>query len=466
MDNSFGKSGNGGEGQQTTAMLDACIRDLSRRRMVMAQQLTGGGGGSAGMADALDRLKDETLGGGGTSSSSNMGGGGGIGPSSSSNNNPVSQAAGTAADSFAQAFVDRFANAQKESRRGSSTIDTSNMDGLAALACAESDSNNASRRTSTSDNICLPTGGGGGGIPNKDYNTEWWVCDYCKNRAFKSKLELTEHESQCSFNPRMMGNVYGSMGYPQGGMGMGGQQVGRPMMHHSSGGMMSRPHHMGVPSQGGQGYMMGPSNPYSGMMCGDASMMHNPYGENSMSGGNPYMASGGSNVPTLIPLPPSRRKTNALQISEELIEASKGPFGTIEKPHPLALAEDKDWLTPLHCFVRKHCVEVFTATEVDVQTPSKGKRKPVNIGQIGIRCPHCHAGSPQTDPNVERGSVYYPSSLGSIYNATMNLLQRHLHSCPNVDQKIMDTFNELKKDDARSGSKFLSSFLIIFYSHI
>ena len=407
-----------------------------------------GGGGSAGVA------ANATL---GASSS----GGGGIAGPTSSNNNPVSQAAGTAADSFAQAFVDRFANAQKESGRVG-TIDTSNMEGLAALAAAESVSNTASRRTSTSD-ICLPTGGV---VPHEDYNKEWRVCDFCKNRAFKSKLELTVHEDQCSLNPR---NVYGSIGYPQGSMGGGGGggQQGRHMMHHSSGGMMSRSHHMG----GGQGYMMGPmGNPYSGMMCGDASMMHNPYGENSMTGGNPYMASlgshvpttpAGSNLPTLIPLQQSRKTTNALKINKQLIEASKGPFGIIEKPHPLSLAEDKDWITPLHCFVRKHCVEVFTATEIDVQTPSKGKRKPVHIGQVGIRCPHCHAGSPQTDPNMERGSVYYPSSLGSIYNATMNLLQRHLHSCPNVDQKIMDMFNELKKDDARSGSKFLFFFHVI-----
>jgi hypothetical protein len=88
------------------------------------------------------------------------------------------------------------------------------------------------------------------------------------------------------------------------------------------------------------------------------------------------------------------------------------PFSMLEKPIPLSMSSDKDWLTPLHCFVRQHCVEIFTATEEDVATPSKGKRKPIHVGQVGIRCPYSKGG--------ERGSVYYPTSISSIYNATVS----------------------------------------------
>ncbi len=83
-------------------------------------------------------------------------------------------------------------------------------------------------------------------------------------------------------------------------------------------------------------------------------------------------------------------------------------FSVIEKPIPLGLPADKDWLTPLHCFVRIHCVEVFTATKADVAIPTKGKRKPIQIGQVGIRCPHCH-NSESGALSRERGSVYYPT---------------------------------------------------------
>lgn len=131
---------------------------------------------------------------------------------------------------------------------------------------------------------------------------------------------------------------------------------------------------------------------------------------------------------------------------------SSGPFEMMDEPLPLAMDSDKDWLTPLHCFVRQHCVHVFTATEQDVATPSKGKRKPIKVGQVGIRCPHCHHDIESSIKARERGSVYYPQSIGSIYNATMNLLQRHLHSCTSVPPDIMRRYETLKADDARSGT--------------
>lgn len=122
------------------------------------------------------------------------------------------------------------------------------------------------------------------------------------------------------------------------------------------------------------------------------------------------------------------------------------------QPIPLALDTDKLWLTPLHCFVRRQCVELFTATDEDIKAPSKGKRKPVRSGQVGIRCPWCHKpgaklNSYKTPP--ERSSVYYPTGIKSIYSASMNLLQRHLHSCPSVPEGIMRQYETLKADDAR-----------------
>lgn len=128
-----------------------------------------------------------------------------------------------------------------------------------------------------------------------------------------------------------------------------------------------------------------------------------------------------------------------------------GPFAELKDPMPLAMNSDKDWLTPLHCFVRRHCVQVFTASQNDVSTPSKGKRKPIQVGQVGIRCPHCHAEEAK-GKSRERGSVYYPTSIASIYNATMNLLQRHLHNCSAVPVEIMRRYETLKSDDARSGT--------------
>jgi hypothetical protein len=127
---------------------------------------------------------------------------------------------------------------------------------------------------------------------------------------------------------------------------------------------------------------------------------------------------------------------------------SQGPFAPLPQPMPLAMPSDKDWLTPLHCFIRMHCVEVFSASSEDVATPSKGKRKPIQVGQVGIRCPFCN----HTAKSHERGSTYYPTNISSIYNASMNLLQRHFNSCKNVPEDIMKRYETLKADDARSGT--------------
>jgi hypothetical protein len=146
----------------------------------------------------------------------------------------------------------------------------------------------------------------------------------------------------------------------------------------------------------------------------------------------------------------SSQHTTGTGASYEQPQYSSGPFAMMDKPSALAMPTDKEWLTPLHCFVRRHCVEVFTASEAEVAAPSKGKRKPIQVGQVGIRCPHCH--SADSTKARERGSVYYPTTIASIYNATMNLLQRHLHSCTAVPGEIMRRYETLKADDARSGT--------------
>ena len=147
---------------------------------------------------------------------------------------------------------------------------------------------------------------------------------------------------------------------------------------------------------------------------------------------------------------PHPSMSNRLEMQDFQQDVSPDTLGMITRPLCLAMPTDKDWLTPLHCFVRRHCVEVFTAGPDDVVHPAKGKRKPIQVGQVGIRCPFCHI--PGDPNNRERGSVYYPTTISSIYNATMNLLQRHLHSCPTVPDNIMEQYQTLKADDARSGT--------------
>jgi len=121
---------------------------------------------------------------------------------------------------------------------------------------------------------------------------------------------------------------------------------------------------------------------------------------------------------------------------------------------PLAMSEDEEWLTPLHCFVRKYCVEAFVATNKDVAAPCMGKRTPVSMGQVGIRCHYC---SPDRLANSDaarsrENGVVYPSTVSRIYNSSINLLQRHLRSCPFVPPEVLAKYEDLKVSNARSGA--------------
>ena len=123
----------------------------------------------------------------------------------------------------------------------------------------------------------------------------------------------------------------------------------------------------------------------------------------------------------------------------------------------LALASDEKWLTPLHCFVRRYCVEAFVATSKDIAAPCMGKRNPLSVDQVGIRCPYC---SPERNGRNAQGDgaqacengVVYPSIISRIYNSSINLLQRHLRICSYVPPEILARYDELKSSNARSGA--------------
>jgi hypothetical protein len=125
---------------------------------------------------------------------------------------------------------------------------------------------------------------------------------------------------------------------------------------------------------------------------------------------------------------------------------------------PLALSEDAEWLTPLYCFVCQYCVEVLVSTPEDVAALCMGKRNHVTVNQVGIRCQYCSpsrvASIGQVDIAKAAGEngIVYPSLISRIYNSSINLLQRHLRSCPYMPPKLFARYDELKCSNSRSGA--------------
>ena len=115
--------------------------------------------------------------------------------------------------------------------------------------------------------------------------------------------------------------------------------------------------------------------------------------------------------------------------------------------------EDDDVLSPLHCFMRRYCVEAFSATEEDVATPRYGKSHgfKVEIGQVGIRCLHCKDCSP--GKRAER-AVCYPSSLRNIYHSIETWQRRHSLVCKKISPWVRKSILELMESSkTRAGGR-------------
>lgn len=106
----------------------------------------------------------------------------------------------------------------------------------------------------------------------------------------------------------------------------------------------------------------------------------------------------------------------------------------------LASPEDTTVLNPLHAFVRNH-IEVFTATPTDMAQPAPGRKKPIKLHQVGLRCIHCR-GLPSRD-RVKR-AVCYPSSVGRVYHSVSDMKFDHFGNCRGLSQELRDEFEELK----------------------
>jgi hypothetical protein len=102
------------------------------------------------------------------------------------------------------------------------------------------------------------------------------------------------------------------------------------------------------------------------------------------------------------------------------------PGFTGESIFLLALPQDKISLSETLCVVRDN-IEVFTATQNDVDAPAPGRKHAVVVGQVGLRCIHCRYTAKASD-RVKR-AVCYPSSIKRIYRTVIDMKLDHFLHC-------------------------------------
>ena len=121
--------------------------------------------------------------------------------------------------------------------------------------------------------------------------------------------------------------------------------------------------------------------------------------------------------------------------------------GTCHEPSIFILAtpQDKDNLNSIHCFVRKH-IEVFAATKEETSVTCSGRKTPLVLGQVGLRCIHCKAVPPRL--RAQR-AVTYPSSISRVYNCVSDMKFGHFSKCNYLPVNVKKEFEALNQINGR-----------------
>ena len=123
---------------------------------------------------------------------------------------------------------------------------------------------------------------------------------------------------------------------------------------------------------------------------------------------------------------------SAIMLERPTIEAAKVLAASVAASHSdppspssrvlLGIPEDKEWLSDMDCFVR-HNLEVFCATQEDVDIAQQDRKYPVNVGQVGIRC--IRRALAKEGEGARGSAVAYLCSIGRIYKSIREF-QKHV----------------------------------------
>ena len=88
--------------------------------------------------------------------------------------------------------------------------------------------------------------------------------------------------------------------------------------------------------------------------------------------------------------------------------------------HPLCAPNDSSHLSPLHCFIRQHCLEYVIASSPNLKRLKR--LKPVHVGMVGLQCVFC-----KNEEERAAASVSFPGSVDKIISSV--LVRFRVHSC-------------------------------------
>lgn len=123
------------------------------------------------------------------------------------------------------------------------------------------------------------------------------------------------------------------------------------------------------------------------------------------------------------------------------------PYST-RPAQPLAIEEDCNWLSRFQTYLRQEMMEVFIATDRDVEARSAAKR--ITPRQIGIRCRFCAHLHPSQ--RAVR-SAAFPSGVKQIYQSFTMMLREHFTGqCHAIPPHVAGVLKKLHETSSQSAS--------------
>ena len=114
------------------------------------------------------------------------------------------------------------------------------------------------------------------------------------------------------------------------------------------------------------------------------------------------------------------------------------PLGTtISLSHP----KDDVSLSPVHCYIRKHCIEAFVVNSKDKNRVSEIDRN-ILFDVVGTRCTFC-----RNVPFDNRGqrSIQYASRVDNLYHSVECWYSIHCNNCQHIPNLIRRDLEQLSK---------------------
>jgi hypothetical protein len=133
-------------------------------------------------------------------------------------------------------------------------------------------------------------------------------------------------------------------------------------------------------------------------------------------------------------------------VISQMAQESKSQPAAMRSPVLLYSKSDDTTLSPYQCLVRQQ-MELFEASEDDVQFNISKMSRAIAVGQVGLRCRHCAVLPPFARP---KAAVYYPRTLDSLYQFGQNMVKNHhCGSCMKIDEETKQKLLHLQEERRR-----------------